>query len=259
MNILWGYAGIPTFGHAAFFGLRRLCLRHPHHPRRHLQLLAESAAGHAPHRGCWPRCWASRPSACTAWGQAAQPHLLPAGHSRLRGAAGPGGHRRASLTPAARPVWPASLYPQLDLLGITINLAERSTSWSSFVVVICLFLIYRLVNSHYGYALRGIHDNERRMQALGYNTWLYKYTPYIIAAVFGGHRRRALRLLRRVMVPGTWAWHDRHRLPHRHHGQRLHFLGPLVAVSSMSGSSTWPASTCLNAGRSSLVRHLRLH
>ena len=46
--------------------------------------------------------------------------------------------------------------------------------------------MYRIVNSHYGYALRGIHDNERRMQALGYNTWLYKYTSWIVAAVFGG-------------------------------------------------------------------------
>ncbi len=53
-------------------------------------------------------------------------------------------------------------------------------------MVICAYLIYRIVNSHYGYALRGIHDNERRMQALGYNTWLYKYTSWIIAAVFGG-------------------------------------------------------------------------
>ncbi len=46
--------------------------------------------------------------------------------------------------------------------------------------------MYRVVTSHYGYALRGIHDNEKRMQALGYNTWLYKYTSWIIAAVFGG-------------------------------------------------------------------------
>ena len=52
--------------------------------------------------------------------------------------------------------------------------------------VVCLFLMYRILSSHYGYALRGIHDNEKRMQALGYNTWLYKYTSWMIAAVFGG-------------------------------------------------------------------------
>ena len=46
--------------------------------------------------------------------------------------------------------------------------------------------MYRIVTSHYGYALRGIHDNEKRMQALGYNTWLYKYTSWIVAGVFGG-------------------------------------------------------------------------
>ena len=58
------------------------------------------------------------------------------------------------------------------------------------ICIVCLFLMYRIVNSHYGYALRGIHDNERRMQALGYNTWLYKYTSWIVAAVFGGVARQ---------------------------------------------------------------------
>jgi len=43
-----------------------------------------------------------------------------------------------------------------------------------------------VVNSRYGYALRGIHDNEKRMPGpSAYNTWLYKYTSWIIAAAFG--------------------------------------------------------------------------
>ena len=29
LNIIWGYAGIPSFGHAAFFGAGGYALRHP--------------------------------------------------------------------------------------------------------------------------------------------------------------------------------------------------------------------------------------
>ena len=71
------------------------------------------------------------------------------------------------------------------------------------IVVVCLLVIYRIVNSHYGYALRGIHDNERRMQALGYNTWLYKYTSYIIAGMFGGVAGCLFAYFGGVMVPGN--------------------------------------------------------
>ena len=56
--------------------------------------------------------------------------------------------------------------------------------------------MYRIVNSHYGYASRGIHDNEKRMQASGYNTWLYKYTAWIIAGGLRRGGRCPVRLLR---------------------------------------------------------------
>jgi branched-chain amino acid transport system permease protein len=49
---------------------------------------------------------------------------------------------------------------------------------------ICFFLLYRLVNSPFGYALQGIRDDEKKMQSLGYNTWLHKYIAFIIAGIF---------------------------------------------------------------------------
>ncbi len=51
---------------------------------------------------------------------------------------------------------------------------------------ICFFLIQRLVKSPFGHALKGIRENEGRMRALGYNTWLYKYIAYILAGLFAG-------------------------------------------------------------------------
>jgi branched-chain amino acid transport system permease protein len=52
--------------------------------------------------------------------------------------------------------------------------------------IVCYFLIYRLLNSPFGRALQGIRESEPRMRALGYNTWLYKYIAYIIGGAFAG-------------------------------------------------------------------------
>jgi len=52
--------------------------------------------------------------------------------------------------------------------------------------VVCFFLMYRLVKSPFGQALKGIRESEERMRVLGYNTWLYKYLAYIVAGLFAG-------------------------------------------------------------------------
>lgn len=46
---------------------------------------------------------------------------------------------------------------------------------------LALFLIVR---SPFGYALLGIRESETRMLALGYNVWLYKYIAFLLSATF---------------------------------------------------------------------------
>lgn len=53
-------------------------------------------------------------------------------------------------------------------------------------LVLCYFLMRCIVNSPFGYALRGIRTSESRMRAMGYNTWLYKYIAFIIGGLFAG-------------------------------------------------------------------------
>jgi branched-chain amino acid transport system permease protein len=47
-------------------------------------------------------------------------------------------------------------------------------------------LLVCIVRSPFGYALRGIRESESRMLALGYNAWRYKYLAFILASAFAG-------------------------------------------------------------------------
>ncbi len=73
-------------------------------------------------------------------------------------------------------------------LGLPWSLWD-TTNFYYFVLalfIIAVFILYRITRSPFGQALVGVRENESRMQALGYNTWRYKYACYVIAAIFGG-------------------------------------------------------------------------
>jgi len=75
--------------------------------------------------------------------------------------------------------------PDLGLPWLTWN----SISFYFFVFIIfiiCFYLMYRVVKSPFGRALQGIRGNETRMRTLGYNVWLYKYLAFIIGGLFAG-------------------------------------------------------------------------
>jgi branched-chain amino acid transport system permease protein len=75
--------------------------------------------------------------------------------------------------------------PGLGIPGFDWNAA----SFYYFALVIfgiCYWLLKKITDSPFGLALIGIREGEDRMTALGYNTWLFKYLAYIIAAVFAG-------------------------------------------------------------------------
>ena len=62
---------------------------------------------------------------------------------------------------------------------------------SFYYLVLIIFLILwwtlrRIVRSPFGLTLRGIRANEQRMHALGYNTFRYKLAAFVIAGVIAG-------------------------------------------------------------------------
>lgn len=73
-------------------------------------------------------------------------------------------------------------------LGLPWSLWD-TTNFYYFVLiffVLAVFVLYRITRSPFGRTLVGIRENESRLRALGYNTWRYKYLCFVIAAIFGG-------------------------------------------------------------------------
>ncbi len=76
-------------------------------------------------------------------------------------------------------------YPELGIPGF--SLTNISLYYLIFLaLVMCFFLLYRIINSSFGHTLVGIRENERRMKSLGYNTWAYKYLSFIVGGIFAG-------------------------------------------------------------------------
>ncbi|MGH9255155.1 MAG: branched-chain amino acid ABC transporter permease [Vicinamibacterales bacterium] len=53
-----------------------------------------------------------------------------------------------------------------------------------FVCLACAGSMALLVQSPFGLTLRGIRENEGRMKSLGFNTWLHCYLSFVIAGAF---------------------------------------------------------------------------
>jgi len=118
------------------------------------------------------------------------------------------------------------LRPNLGIPGFRWN----TINFYYFVLIIfllCFYLVYRIMNSPFGHALRGIRENEPRMQSLGYNTWLYKYLAFIITGAFAG-------------VAGTlFAYYNRFISP-THVGVVTSFMPMIMVIIGGSGTLLGP-------------------
>jgi branched-chain amino acid transport system permease protein len=59
-----------------------------------------------------------------------------------------------------------------------------------YLVLVCfvgsVLVLWLVARSPFGRALVGIRESARRMEVLGYNTWLYKYVAFVLAGLFAG-------------------------------------------------------------------------
>jgi branched-chain amino acid transport system permease protein len=77
--------------------------------------------------------------------------------------------------------------PRGKLFGL-IDLANQTSMYFTVLVIVlgCFLLIYRIINSPFGEVLKAIRENETRAISLGYKTERYKLVAFVLSATFAG-------------------------------------------------------------------------
>jgi branched-chain amino acid transport system permease protein len=175
LDLVQGYAGLPSLGHAAYFGVGAYAVA----------LLAlyvrdnfwlDFGAGLAAAAACAAlfgllalRAHGSYLLMITlalaqvVWGVAFGWRWLTGGDDGLPGVPRPG---------AGLPLSLAGALPFYYFVLVMFVLAAGALAL--------------IVRSPFGRALVGIRESERRMEVLGYNTWLHKYVAFVLAGTFAG-------------------------------------------------------------------------
>jgi len=107
------------------------------------------------------------------------------------------------------------------------------------VFLLCFFVMYRLTRSAFGRTLEGIRENEPRMKSMGFNTWGAKYAVIVLAAVFAGAAGALWAYQNNTMVPSDFAL-ERSALP-------------MLMVIIGGGGTLW--GPCLGAAIIVLAEH----
>ena len=192
-NLLIGYGGLLSFGHAMFFGWASYVSAH----------LAKVGTVSLPYwAGEWH--WLSIPF------PAQSPALAIVGGTLVAGllgvVAGVVAIRRQGIYFAMITLALAQMLyffalqarftggedgiqgvPRGKLFGF-IELSDAMTMYAVVVVIFlaAFLLIYRIVHSPFGEVLKAIRENEPRAISLGYKTDRYKLVAFVLSAVFAG-------------------------------------------------------------------------
>ena len=77
--------------------------------------------------------------------------------------------------------------PRGRLFGL-ISLADQTNMYVTVLVIFlaCFLMIYRIINSPFGEVLKAIRENEARAISLGYQVDRYKLMAFVLSATFAG-------------------------------------------------------------------------
>jgi len=75
--------------------------------------------------------------------------------------------------------------PRPEFLGIRLDDPHHLYLFCCFILVASLFVMYHFVQSPFGYTLRMIRDNPRRVGFLGVQVWHVRLLAFVVAGIFG--------------------------------------------------------------------------
>ena len=74
------------------------------------------------------------------------------------------------------------------------------------VMIFCVYVTRRIVRSRFGMVVQGARSNEQRMQAIGFPTFRYKLTAFVIAGTMCGVAGALLANLTEFVTPEYMTW-----------------------------------------------------
>jgi branched-chain amino acid transport system permease protein len=74
------------------------------------------------------------------------------------------------------------------------------------LLVLCHWLVWRLVDARFGMVVRGVHANERRMRAIGFPTYRYKLLAFVLAGTMCGVAGVLLANFSKYVSPAFMHW-----------------------------------------------------
>lgn len=89
-----------------------------------------------------------------------------------------------------------------------INLSDRTQFYylCLALLLVTIYLIWRLVNSRFGMVIQGARSNDRRMRAIGFPTFRYRLTAFVIAGAICGVAGALLANHTGFISPATMHW-----------------------------------------------------
>lgn len=94
-----------------------------------------------------------------------------------------------------------SEFPGLDLSN---PIALYALCFISLLVV--LYIVHRLVNSRFGMVIQGAKGNAERMNAIGFNAYIYQLTAYVISGAICGYAGALLGNFTTFISPEMMDW-----------------------------------------------------
>ena len=63
---------------------------------------------------------------------------------------------------------------------------DTSHDHAEVLLLTCIYLVWRIVNSRFGMVIQGARSNDRRMRAIGFPTFRYRLACFVIAGMMCG-------------------------------------------------------------------------
>jgi branched-chain amino acid transport system permease protein len=172
LNLLVGYGGLVSLGHASFLGLTAYAATLFYGWGAGQLGAAVGAVAFSTVAGALFGVLALRASGIgflmitlalgqIVWGIAYRANTLTDGDNGLR--------------------YPTRPHP----FGLEISGAPQFYWFTLAVFIVALFVIWRLTRSPFGAALQGARDQPRRMRMLGHNVWLIQWLAFVLASFWG--------------------------------------------------------------------------